>query len=29
MIKWKPEGRKKNEVVSEEPERMGYIQPSV
>jgi hypothetical protein len=27
MINWKPEGRKKNEGVPEEPGKMGYIQP--
>ena len=27
MINWKPEGRKKNEAVPEEPGEVGYIQP--
>jgi hypothetical protein len=26
VINWKPEGRKKNEVVLEELGKMGYIQ---
>jgi hypothetical protein len=26
MVNWKPEGRKNNEVVPEEPGKMGYVQ---